>query len=289
MKIFVSWSGELSHKVALILKEWFPNVIQAVEIYVSSEDLDKGTRWFTDIATELEGASFGIVCLTRENIFAPWILFESGAISKSIHKSNVSPLLIDLSPSDLKGPLVQFQATTTTENDIRKLVKTVNKSLDEKLRDSQIEASFKKWWPDFERSLDAAIRQAKVKGEEEIVRDEREILEEVLQLSRTIARSVSEFKPRIEVPAPPASQSSIIQRIQVALEMRRKPFLAIALQAVFDYYFDEEETELFLVFRADAKHLADNLSAARNMKLLREVCKEVFGREVSITIHVGSN
>ena len=286
MKIFVSWSGELSHKVALILKDWFPNVIQAVEIYVSSEDVDKGTRWFTDIATELEGASFGIVCLTRENIFAPWILFESGAISKSIHKSKVTPLLIDLSPSDLKGPLVQFQATTTTETDMRKLVKTVNKNIDEGLKDSQIEASFKKWWPDIERSLDSAIKQAKVKGEKKEVRNEREILEEVLQLSRTIARSISELKPRMEVSAPTVLQSSIIQRIQFALEMRRKPFLAVALESVADYYFDEEGTDLNLLFRADVKHLADSLMMPRNMKVLGDVCREVLGHNVNIAIRI---
>jgi len=90
MKVFLSWSGDLSHKVALTLRDWLPSVIQSIEPYVSSEDIDKGARWSTDIASELADSSYGILCVTKENLHAPWLTFEAGALSKTMDKSYVS-------------------------------------------------------------------------------------------------------------------------------------------------------------------------------------------------------
>ena len=42
MKVFLGWSGETSHNVALALSDWLPKVIQAIRPFVSSEDIAKG-------------------------------------------------------------------------------------------------------------------------------------------------------------------------------------------------------------------------------------------------------
>ena len=42
MRVFVSWSGDVSHRVAIAFKEWLPLVIQSIDPYVSSEDNRKG-------------------------------------------------------------------------------------------------------------------------------------------------------------------------------------------------------------------------------------------------------
>lgn len=102
MKVFISWSGDLSHKVAVILRDWLPSVIQSLESYVSSEDIDKGARWSTDISKELEDSSFGILCITRENLDPPWLNFEAGALSKSVDRSRVSPFLFGVKRSDIR-------------------------------------------------------------------------------------------------------------------------------------------------------------------------------------------
>ena len=41
VKVFVSWSGELSQKFAAALKEWLEQCIQSVEVFFSSEDIEK--------------------------------------------------------------------------------------------------------------------------------------------------------------------------------------------------------------------------------------------------------
>jgi hypothetical protein len=71
MKVFISWSGEMSHKVANVLRDWLPYVIQAVDPFVSSGDINKGERWGDVLAEELEDTEFGIICLTPYNVKAP--------------------------------------------------------------------------------------------------------------------------------------------------------------------------------------------------------------------------
>src|SRR5438045_1936561 len=111
MKVFISWSGTRSRDVAESLHEWLPYVINAVEPWLSSADIEKGARWALDLAQELESTSVAVICLTKENLNAPWILFEAGALSKTVGKSFVCPYLFGLDRIDLTGPLLQFQAT----------------------------------------------------------------------------------------------------------------------------------------------------------------------------------
>ena len=109
MKVFISWSGERSRALAEVLRRWLPAVIQVVKPYYSPDDTVKGARWSTEIAKELESSRVGLICVTPENLDAPWLLFEAGALSK-LGKSRVCPILFGVDPIDIKGPLVQFQA-----------------------------------------------------------------------------------------------------------------------------------------------------------------------------------
>lgn len=106
MKVFISWSGSQSHHVAIALRDWLPSVLQIVEPYVSSEDIDKGARWSTDISKELEDSNFGIICVTPENIDAPWVNFEAGALSKSLDRSRVAPFLFAVDRTAIQGSFV---------------------------------------------------------------------------------------------------------------------------------------------------------------------------------------
>lgn len=69
--VFISWSGQRSCKVAKLLYEWLPTVIQTIEPFLSSEDIEKGARWFADIENKLNQINFEILCITLENMNAP--------------------------------------------------------------------------------------------------------------------------------------------------------------------------------------------------------------------------
>jgi hypothetical protein len=101
MKVFISWSGEKSKKLAEILKKWLPGVIQAIRPFFTPDDIEKGARWNTEISKELEESSVGIICLTRANLQAPWLMFEAGALAKRIDRSRVVPMLFGVKPTDL--------------------------------------------------------------------------------------------------------------------------------------------------------------------------------------------
>ena len=93
MKVFISWSGQPSKRLGEALRDWLPGVLQLVTPYFTPSDIEKGTLWSTDIAKELSESQVGILCVTRDNIHSDWLLFEAGALSKSLEKSHVCPVL----------------------------------------------------------------------------------------------------------------------------------------------------------------------------------------------------
>jgi hypothetical protein len=128
MKIFISWSGERSQKMAEALREWLPLVLHYADPWLSKSDIEAGERWSVEVAKELEASNFGIVCVTKDNLTSPWILFESGALAKSMADGRVIPLLLDLDFQEISGPLAQFQAKKADQVGIRELVMSLNRS-----------------------------------------------------------------------------------------------------------------------------------------------------------------
>jgi len=156
MEIFISWSGRRSGAVATALRDWLPKVINALKPWMSSSDMPKGARWSADIGTRLGNSRAGIVCLTPGNLHKDWVLFEAGALSKTVESTLVCPLLIDLEPSDVTGPLAQFQATRSTKGDLLKLLQTFNGALgDSSLTNEHVTEAFDTWWPKLESTLKA--------------------------------------------------------------------------------------------------------------------------------------
>ncbi len=203
MKVFISWSGELSHKVACEFRDWLPSVIQHIDPYVSSEDIDKGARWSTDIANELQESSYGILVITKDNIEAPWIAFEAGALSKTIEKSRVSPFLFNIKRSEIKGPLLQFQSTINNKSDIFKLVEGINGNTEESIRieDSRLKHIFDVWWPELSEKLmtiQANIKPPSVDSKKKNSNNSDKILEEILDLVRGQQRLLS--SPELIIP-----------------------------------------------------------------------------------------
>jgi hypothetical protein len=117
MKLFICWAGERSKEIATFLHDWLPKVHQNIKPFMSEIDIGKGEQWTKVLSEQLEDSHFGLVCLTSDNLAAPWLHFEAGALSK-ITESHVVPILYKLEAGDIKGPLKDFQAAAPFDNKV---------------------------------------------------------------------------------------------------------------------------------------------------------------------------
>jgi len=162
MRVFLSWSGRTSQLVAEALHNWIPLVIQNAKPFLSSGDIDKGKRWGDVVGEELSESDYGIICITRYNCGSPWLHFEAGAISRTLGKSSVSPLLYNVEANQIEGPFRQFQMTIyspeadeRSKHEMLGLFRSLNQRLgsEVQLTDATLKAEFEKWWPDLRRDL----------------------------------------------------------------------------------------------------------------------------------------
>ena len=201
MKVFVSWSGNRSKVVAASLSKWLPDVFQDLTIWMSAHNIDAGQRWGRELDEQLASTSFGILCLTPENISSAWLLFEAGALSKMIGEAKVVPYLFQLLTTDVPYPLAQFQGVEATSEGTLDLLRSINSSLERALPPDRLERLFQKWWPDLESALKSV--PADPKGTSTQQRSERALLEEVLQTVRNLSRVSSPTSPSTSLSTTP--------------------------------------------------------------------------------------
>lgn len=217
MKVFIGWSGDSSKALATIFRDWIPLVLSYVDPWMSEKDIDAGARWAEDIAKELESSNFGVIALTRENMLSPWVLFEAGALSKSMQDGRVIPLLLDLELRNITGPLEQFQAKKVDQAGLLHAITSINKKAPKPDNETLVERRFNALWPQFEQAAGKIRKQDTAPKPQ---RSHDEILEELVGRVRALdlrtsegleapRRASSEGRPRIT----PAMLDAITLRV----------------------------------------------------------------------------
>ena len=158
MKVFISWSGDYSREVAEKLSVWIPSVIQSVEAFFSPDDIGKGENWNNVLSKELNDCNFGIICLTPENVAAPWIHFEAGALAKTLN-SRLSAIMLGVNTSEIKGPLSRFQNTRFERNDFFKLVQAINAASDIPIKPEILTYLFDTLWERLDKEVEPIIKK----------------------------------------------------------------------------------------------------------------------------------
>lgn len=257
MRVFISWSGPQSLAVARALHNWLPTIIQSVKPWVSSENIESGARWNSKINKELSQVRFGIVCLTKENQGAPWLVFEAGALAKTLDDTYVVPYLIDMEVSDVEGgPLTQFQAEKHSEEGTLKLVRSMNKALgDDGLESRVLEEMFTRGWSYLKTELDSIPKS------EATVREERtpeKISREVLEVVRGLSRRLDSLPTREE-----------LARIDLARRLSggETPFDRRRWEATEELRREEMMSDAWSDMQAEEAARLDEAEAARDMAM----------------------
>ena len=157
---------------------------------MSASDLEAGVRWAGEVGRSLEQTDFGIICLTAENLTAPWILFEAGALSKRFENARVLPYLFKLSQSDVSGPLTQFQNVNADKEGTRRLVGAIySVLLSPQLSPDRLDRTFDRWWPELEEKLNS-VPDIESQLPKEEHRNGAAVLDEILGTVRSLQRYV---------------------------------------------------------------------------------------------------
>jgi hypothetical protein len=218
MKVFISWSGPRSQAIAQTLHTWLKDVIQTLAPWISVEDIDKGQQWGRSLAEELESTHAGVICLTPENLTAPWLLFEAGALSKLYQEARVCTYLIDMPYADVPpGPFSEFQHTLAIKEDTHRMVRSLNATIpggQGRLTEPQLNRAFEHCWPELQQCLETLPEP-----QEPIPppRKTDDMLQEVLEIVRSLVNPV----PRSVLPVDQLSR--LIARLRSRQDYRSVP------------------------------------------------------------------
>jgi TIR domain len=192
MAVFLSWSGARSKDYATNFNEWLSIVVPGVPIFFSP-DIEGGRRSFAAIEEGLRSCTYGVCCLTPDNLDSTWLHFEAGAISNALSRNAggpppIVPLLFDgLTNNQVKPPLSQFQTKCNTKNDLLSIALAVNAArIEGQIGPHIVTTLFEKFWSDYdEKASSIAVTPTTTAPKREV----SDIVEEILDIVRTQTRS----------------------------------------------------------------------------------------------------
>ncbi|MFD2588115.1 toll/interleukin-1 receptor domain-containing protein, partial [Croceitalea marina] len=97
MKVFISWSKHQSMEMAIKTKELLEKLNPKINAFVSEVDINGGQDVQIKILEKIKECDKLVLCFTKENKKAPWLLFEAG-FARGLNRT-VIPFLFDDDPN----------------------------------------------------------------------------------------------------------------------------------------------------------------------------------------------
>lgn len=181
--VFLSWSGPRARAMAEALHGFLRRVIQSARPFHSDKDIAAGDFGDPEIRAALKTVVFAIVCCTPENVTAPWLNYEAGAIAERL-EGCTAPLILGSKPEALdRSPIFRLQAREADKSGTLFVVQSLNAKLPQPLPDDILTEAFDTHWVKLEETWRAIPAPATTPPS----RDPKDMLEEVVGLCRQIA------------------------------------------------------------------------------------------------------
>ena len=158
IRVFVSWSGKKSNRVAERISKLLPSIIPNVKVFFSA-NMRPGAVWGLELLRAIAKSQYAILCVTRDNLDSPWVNFEAGGIIMAGKRRLVCPLLIDLKPGQLHGPLGLFQARRFNKRDFLDICKILGRMT--RLDAERLRTNYDAIWPQLEKDARRKLKSSR--------------------------------------------------------------------------------------------------------------------------------
>ncbi|MBL0871692.1 MAG: toll/interleukin-1 receptor domain-containing protein [Phycisphaerales bacterium] len=213
--VFISWAGEHARKIALILRDWLPDVCKDAKPWMSEKDIDKGADWSSAIDQTLATCKVCIVILTPESVKSHWVHFEAGALYKGLGEVAICTFLCG-APTPIKYPLAKFQRTDFNKDSVEQLTITVSERLGTEVDKARQHRAIGKYWPDLEKQINNVLLTMAEQTPVTPKSEERLLLEEILENTRSIAKkSIRTDEDQVELEKSRGPTSGIWDSINI--------------------------------------------------------------------------
>jgi hypothetical protein len=201
MKLFLSWSGERSKEFAKAARIWMETIFdEEIEYFMSDDDVQPGQRWVRELSNSLDETDLGILFLTSENLSSQWIAFEAGWMARRLAEGTVFPLLLDIDPEKVSGPLSEFQCKRADLKGMQDIAKAINNKLTKSIKPEILERRVRGGMQDFQAQLNPIIQGGKNELQLEYIRvhndsDFQHLCNAALNLVRKSRSSIEVLTP----------------------------------------------------------------------------------------------
>lgn len=127
MNLFISWSGPYARRIAESLEAAILKLSvksdpdkNAVVPFVSSQDIESGKKWRTELGRRLSKAKCGIIVLTQDMLESHWLPHEVGALSIKCKK--LVFVKVDTPMAMIPDPFKDYQIRSTSNEDLARLL-----------------------------------------------------------------------------------------------------------------------------------------------------------------------